>query len=150
MVDLLFKSLIFACIPIVTLSSEPRYSHKFLESECKKPHKCSYVIELDKRYSKEELIKYGEGIRDISPNVERVFIAYYLSCMTERGVGYWARTDFTPDLRVYIDSESNSFYELNPNCIDENHKPKQIKELKCDKVADPDSFECLIQDSAKE
>lgn len=79
---------------------------------CNKPFKCSYDIRIQDRLSEQELSKVANKIKDKTPEVDSVFINYYLPCM-KIGNGAWASARFSPDLSVTVQD-----YMLagNPTC----------------------------------
>ena len=64
-------------------------------------NKCNIEVELKEKISEEELTALANKIRETRKSYDKLWIFYNLSGMTS-GLGAWATTHFTPDLKVEI------------------------------------------------
>lgn len=96
--------------PIVTLrkvtllqnpvkASVPKF--KILTQECVQTEKCSFDLRLDTQVSKAQINQIAHSFRQKYPNISRLFMSYYLPCMTV-GHGAWATSHYNPDLKIQI------------------------------------------------
>jgi hypothetical protein len=96
-----------------TISKKTPGLYTILNRECSGSYKCSYDIRITEKLSETKLTEIARKLKSASPNVQSVFITYYLPCMKiEKGA--WATSHFTPNLKVNVNEYMLS---SNPACL---------------------------------
>ena len=70
-------------------------------------NKCNIVLELTKKMSMDELKKIAKDLKKTRKSYDKLWIKFYLTDTSLDGM-VWASANFTPDLKVEIDGNTES------------------------------------------